>query len=195
VGVLRRRDHAAFWAWFAEAAPAVRGPQDLDTAFLGQVQRRLGAVDRRLDYEIGLRPATDELELVISAGGRDRVAPIVLEMTAAAPDVPGWRVAAFRPARDVAGAAVRVHDEIVTDTDVWVAVAGAGRDLVLTAHVRDLERNVTDRMRAAHLMVEQAVGERVLVERVAGLEWRAFVGDPPEGLVPLAGLRAALPDA
>lgn len=189
-----RTDPTAFWAWFGPEAARRRGPEDLDAAFLADLRSRLRTYGRRLDHEIGLRPATDELELVVSADGRSSEVPRVEALVAAAPDIPGWRVTALRPARDVAGTAVRVGDETVAADDVVVAVSGGGDAVVLTAWVRDLDRNVADRMRAAHLLVEHALGERTLVERVVAFDWQSYDGAAPAGTVPLTRLRAALPD-
>jgi hypothetical protein len=191
---LRRRDYAGFWAWFADASASVHGPQDVDRAFLDALERRLTGVDRRLDFEVGVRPASDEMELVVSAGGLDKVAPIVEALVAAAPDLPGWRVTAFRPPRPVDGSAVRVREAVVAADDVWVETSGGGDAVVLTAHVRDLERDLADRMRAAHLLVEQALGERVLVERVVAIDWRHLDGPPPAAARRLADLPDALPE-
>lgn len=193
MGLLRRRDYAGFWTWFADAATRVQGPGDVDPAFLAELQQHLAMVDRRLDYEVGLRPATDEMELVVSAGGLDKVAPVVISLVATAPDLPGWRVRAFRPARPVEGAAVRVVDEVVAADEVWVAVSGGGDAVVLTAYVVGLERNVADRMRAAHLLLEQAVGEQVMVERIVAVDWRDARDGRPVGAVALADLAGSLP--
>jgi hypothetical protein len=193
VGLLRRRDDAAFWSWFASACADVTSPADVDRDFLTGVTAALRRVDRRLDYEIGLRPLTDEMELVISAGGLDKVAPIAVALVAAAPDLPGWRATAFRPARPVAGTAIRVRDEVVAADEVWTSVAGSGDALVLTAHVAELDRCVADRMRAAHLLLEQAIGEETFVTRIVAVDWRSYAGAPPGGTLPLPDLAATLP--
>lgn len=188
-----RLDPAAFWGWFVQVAPGVRSPADVDATFLAALDTHLRRQSRKLDFEIGVRPTTDEMELVITAGGSDRVAPLVETLVAAAPPVEGWRVTAFRPRSDVRGQAIRVKEEIVAEHDVGAQVTGDASQVVVTAWVRDLDRNTVDRMRAAHLLLEQALGERTLVERVAAVEWKSYAGSPPPGLVALPDLFAALP--
>jgi hypothetical protein len=91
-----------FWTWFAYYAPTIEFPPD--PAMMDQIGNALAAIDPQLGFQIGQRD--DEMVIEISGEGRKRMIPIVVDVVAAAPDIAGWRVKAFRQPCDIGGVSV-----------------------------------------------------------------------------------------
>jgi hypothetical protein len=86
-----------FWSWFAANAERMRRTHP---ELLVRDPGLRGALDR---YQAGLIPEFHAREvegrrqIIISADGDRDLFPAVETLVAAAPDIPGWRVIAFRP--------------------------------------------------------------------------------------------------
>ena len=89
-------DPAPFWSWFLSAEKSYR---DLEVSeketLLDELQRYLHEFSDQLWFEVGGAPQGPH-ELIISAEGRLDAFPDVRRLVAAAPEIPGWRIIAFK---------------------------------------------------------------------------------------------------
>jgi hypothetical protein len=81
-----------FWKWFATYATRIGFPPS--ELHLDAIGEHLGRVHPALAFQIG--KLDDALVLEISTDGHRELMPIVRELCAAAPTIPGWSVCAFK---------------------------------------------------------------------------------------------------
>jgi hypothetical protein len=171
-----------FWKWFAAHADAVGKIKRADEPVADQLAKALHQVDDKLTFElgIGMKPH----ELIISADGILQVFPAVQKLVAAAPKVPGWKIIAFRPRKQMSevelgdGTKLRAADMLVETHD-----AGGKLDVVIhvSGHAAD-----TALKSAVYLLLDSALGEFDTETYVAGIDIVATA--PPKTARPLSEL-------
>jgi hypothetical protein len=86
-----------FWHWFLHHQHELLSfEQDRDRIF-DSLASQLRKIDSRLVFEFG--PREVKREFVISADGILAAFPAVVSLVDAAPDMPDWKITAFRPRR------------------------------------------------------------------------------------------------
>ena len=90
------RDPTAFWYWFRTNADRFRDVEVPEKEqLLDEIQDALHRFHPELFFELGGAPEGPS-ELVITAEGNAALFPIVEQLVATAPVVPGWQVVAFK---------------------------------------------------------------------------------------------------
>ena len=92
--------HIAFWLWFHNNIDRFNRFEDDQERLMDELSDQLHQIDENLVYEISSAKSGSR-ELVISADGIKESFPSVVELTKAAPEIPGWTITAFRPRVDV----------------------------------------------------------------------------------------------
>jgi hypothetical protein len=87
----------SFWNWFAEHQREVRAMPNADDPFWDTVLAELKRVADGLWFEMS-NEMHQQREFVITAEGHRSLFPVVDEMIAAAPPLPGWVFVALKPA-------------------------------------------------------------------------------------------------
>ncbi len=117
---------ADFWDWFSSKAAEYKKVDLLNQAQVEKmlneiIDKRLQKIDENLTVEIGtIDDATHDL--VISADGIKAGFDKVKEVVAAAPQVPGWKVTAFKQPKDVSGLRVQLGPKELTINDIWYSL-------------------------------------------------------------------------
>lgn len=158
-------------------------------AIVKQMGTVLWDVDERLSCEIGRDE--DLSEVTISANGIVEAFPAVERLVSAAPEMPGWKVTAFRQP-DPMTQAVKVGAVRVAREDVFFQLGRVGNRVTGLAFVR-APAGTSDQAagRAMFLLLDAALGEYVAATRV---EIRGFdvVEKVDPAWVPLRELAALL---
>jgi hypothetical protein len=196
-GACRRAERAAaaqptstqaFWAWFQKNAAALRADSDR--------RRTMEAISDELERahpgvfaEIG--DVGGDRELVISVDGKRELFPIVQEIYAARPKVPGWVIVAFRPRSSPSDPPVIEMDGKQLDSRRMKFTAGRnGEKLDITVFVPGF--TTLEKLHpASFAILDHLVGEYDMETRIGGIEWAA-VARAPAAARPLVELPAEL---
>lgn len=181
------REHP-FWTWFAAHEARIKTGMTADARTMAD---EVGDVFRAsypsLCWQIG--PNGDRpWEFCVSADGiRDRF-PLVRRAVAAAPEIPGWFVTAFRQ-RGGVDCAINMGGQRLTADDIWCEIAPAAGGVRLKLLIRGLTRATDDLLsRAAVILLDNALGEYDAVMRVDSLT-HGPLPDEPEGVPGLVSFR------
>jgi hypothetical protein len=182
---------AAFWQWFATAAPAFRDPRDRAT--IDEISARLSMVAPDLRFQLGR--VGDGWQLEISADGIHANIPVVEAFVAAAPPIAGWRVVAFR--QPSPNPAVRMGDRRYSaDSTHFVLRPGTPPELDLylagyDAASEQLQHG--DVQEIAFLMLDAILGEYIVMTRLGAVYFHDDSRRPAHAR-PLRDLAAELAD-
>ena len=186
-----------FWQWFAGAEARLRAahdgrdsePLDLQEA-VAEISDRLRRVHPELCFEFG-RADDGVYELILSAGGIRSLFPAVSALMQAAPQVPGWRVIAFRPRKD-SDYRVCLGGLTLEAEALWYRLSPAEDHADLELHIEGLTTESLEILgSAAFLMLDAALGEYDVATRIGAIDFEPLPDDPAaEGLKPITELRA-----
>ncbi|HEY0882247.1 MAG TPA: hypothetical protein VGD87_11980, partial [Archangium sp.] len=90
---------AAFWAWAAAHLDELKAVKSGREPVIEDLSRELDKVHAGLAFELGA--GKDPFELIISGDGDKALFPVAKRLAAAAPALPGTKVIALRPRKDV----------------------------------------------------------------------------------------------
>ena len=106
----------AFWNWFLRNDDDLMHFERDRESIFDTLASELQKVHPDLTFEFG--PEEDGCrEFVISAGGIKKAFPAVRSLVAAAPELSGWKVTAFRPRRPI-GNIVELGDHRIDPNEV-----------------------------------------------------------------------------
>lgn len=162
-----------FWDWFRANETAIHAAYDqgeverLDTL----ISERVDALASGIGWEIGPYFLPDH-SFVLSPGKRERI-EICRAIVAAAPDIPGWRFFAGKPAKDLLSLTIEVEGTEVC-ADNWhyrVTSYGGGEfvDLEIFYEKADAPPPKKEEL-ACELLVESLLGELMSLERVGYID-------------------------
>ncbi|MDJ0943548.1 MAG: hypothetical protein QNJ30_08790 [Kiloniellales bacterium] len=184
----------AFWQWFRSAEARLREAHGGGTAKLeaavNEIGDRLRRVHPELCFEYG--QADDGVyELILSAGGIRSLFPAVAALRQAAPEVPGWRIVAFRP-RKAACARVQLGEAVLEPEGLWYRLMPDTDHADLDLFVAGLTPETLEGLGgAAFLMLDAALGEYDVATRIGAIDFDALPEDPAGlDLKPIGALRA-----
>ena len=165
---------ASFWEWFgANEARFREAYDDGDVESLDAlISREVDALAIGIGWEMGPHSLPDH-SFVLSPGRRGRV-EICRKIVGVAPELPGWRFFAGKPAKDLLSLTVQVEGTAVcADNWRYRLTSYGGREFVdieifyeeVDAPPPDLEEL------ACELLVESLLGELVSLERVGYIDY------------------------
>ena len=185
----------AFWQWFLSAEPRLRaahgngGMAELEAA-VNEIGDRLNRVHPELCFEYG-RADDGIFELILSAGGIRSLFSAVSALKQAAPEVPGWRIIAFRP-RKASCAQVQLGEAVLEPEGLWYRLTPDADQADLDLFVADLTPETLEGLGgAAFLMLDAALGEYDVATRIGAIDFDALPENPASlDLKPITALRA-----
>ncbi len=183
-----------FWSWFLTKAGNAVTHGRVDFRVLNEVVDRLQRVHPHLVCEFGAG-SDCPAELVISADGIRANFPAVRALVDAAPEIPGWKVVAFRQPRDIVGP-VSLGGIAVRPDDVWFSFTAEREVVQLRMYFRGYrETRINEYAGLTFLLLDAALGEYTVATRIGRLEWAALPPDPEvRGLLPYCRLRGLMAD-
>jgi hypothetical protein len=130
-------------------------------------------------------------EFIISADGNKKLFPNVKKLVQDAPDIPGWRIIAFRPpVQDISGFKLSLGNMELGANDVWFTARKTGILFELNVFVRVPPGANKDAIgQATFLLLDHAIGEYNMETRIGRMEFQQLPADPvAAGLKPLSEL-------
>lgn len=182
-----------FWKRFAEVRDRLAGIQTADHPLYDDLLERLHAIDGGLWFEFAAEPAGGEI--AITADGDTTLFPLVEEVVAEAPDLPGWEVHALKPCLGFPRqAAWEGWSVLVADLSFDPLETEGGEDLGIRVYVPGLPAADEEPALAAILRaIDHGLGERAFAEEIQHVEVAPRPEDArPGDAIPLSDLRLYL---
>jgi hypothetical protein len=174
----RKASPEEFWAWFGKHESEVRasaGKPDV----IQRITKELERVNQNLVFEIGLDRAANEWQFVVSADGVREHIPAVFEMVSLAPQVPGWRILAFRQPSDLTGVVLEVDGtKLALDSITCQFAETSDGGVVIRLYIpvpKSMRQRDVDRI--GFLALDSAIGEYEVMTQFVGYE---FLATKPE---------------
>jgi hypothetical protein len=178
---------AQFWTSFARRAAELAAAGSADSPVYDELLDELQAIDGGLYIEF----SASARELVITAEGERALFPLVHEIVAAAPSVPGWTVRALKPKLGFPEKVRWNELELAIDAMVFDPLEAAGSDeLGLRILIPGIdEEDLEDAHNAVLRAIDHGLGERKFAEAVAHTEVAPLAPDQdPADFIPLRAL-------
>jgi hypothetical protein len=173
-----------FWTWFAYHASKITFPPPHD--LINEIGDALCAIHPELGFQIGERD--DGLVIEISAEGRKHMIPVVVEVVSAAPDMPGWRVKAFRQPCAIGG--VRVGDRVYSADNVQFALKRDDDGTHVALFLDGFATAPNEVGPIGFLLLDATLGELSVMTEISGLNFfdsrQAFTATRPLRELPAA---------
>ena len=160
-----------FWTWFSANAAALSKAEGLE--IIQRVQPELAKVNRDIKAELG--QDGDRKLLVITADGIRKDFPIVKRVVAAAPEVPGWKIVAFRQRSPEMRVIEMNGHKLDADTMKFLSSPN-GEKLNIDLFIPGYDANNGDSPLAqlAYLALDHSLGEYDVETRLAGIDMHAL---------------------
>lgn len=182
-----------FWEWFKENVSRIEEGRRAHPTLPDEIVSRLREIHPDLVFEVatyGDRPN----EFIVSADGIRDVFPHVERVVASAPEIPGWRIIAFRPREeDWATSTLRYDGFELDPNDLWFRADMIHGEFALTVFADGLAGERRKSLIAAiFLMLDGALGEYDVVTGVRYLDFEELTDAARlSGLRPFTELRDA----
>lgn len=172
---------AQFWQWFVENERRFRDVEVADKdQLLDEIQHALHRISEDLWFEIG-GDREGPQELVITAEGKHHAFALVREVVSAAPEIPGWKIIAFKPPRGF-DFTTSYGDITVSPKAAWFSVLPApeGPDGIdLRVAYADFEPSKAEAfLTATYHLLEGGLGELAVAQIFRSIEVCAAPPDP-----------------
>jgi hypothetical protein len=185
----RSRDsRTEFWSWFNRNRERLHGVGPNNRELFFEVSKRVKKVHPGLVTEFAMSDGR-AVEIVISADGNKSVFPEVLELTAAAPTIPGWKVTAFRQPgkQDVT---VQMGNGQLNAKSLWFRAEPDEEKVGLRVFIPGLDEG--NRQQLSHigfLLLDNALGEFLVETSVGYIDFQPAPADPEaEGCLPFPSI-------
>lgn len=179
-----------FWQWFKVNTDQLAQVETCEEPIANELHRRLNKVCKGLVFLFG--PEIDgKKQFVVSAGGIRKLFPDVQRLVQVAPDIPGWKIIAFRPpVKDINDFRLRFGNAEFRANDVWFSITRSSDQFDLNVFVRIFDGVGQDVInQAAFLMLDHTIGEYAVETKINRITFDSLPIDPvASGLHPLAML-------
>lgn len=186
----KSQEPASFWSWFTANQERLRRLTTREDAKLvDELGRRLSSFHEGLTFETG--PADDgRLEFAVSADGIKSRFAAVRDLVAAAPQIPGWEIVAFRQRKPESWLHFEMDGNTLSLADIWFTADEQAFKLDLVLYVRGFGPQTAQAIQhGSFLLVDGALGEYDVEMMVGHIEWQPYtVGGVISGLKPLRDL-------
>lgn len=107
----------AFWKWVAAHVDELKQIKTGREPVADGLSAELEKVEPGLVFELGI--GHEPFEVIISADGEQKRFPTVKRLVAAAGEIPGTKVIAFRPRKDIDGFSMEISGQKVSGSNLW----------------------------------------------------------------------------
>ena len=174
----KRSEGDTFWTWLAANTARIQSCDKQGFTRMGdEISKAFSSAYPDLVWEISQAGSHPWL-FCVSADGRRELFPAVSQAVRAAPDLPGWRVQAFR-SRGSLNAVLDLGGRKFGYEDIWCQVAARASGVHVTLCIKGLTP-ATDRAlgRAALVLLDNAVGEYDAVMKITQLSRGPLPANP-----------------
>ena len=159
-----------FWEWLRANTPRIQSGLERNPR---GVAHEIGEAFKRsypdLVWEVSPNKAADWLFCISANGNRD-LFPQVIQAVRSAPEVPGWKIQAFRP-RGSLTAEIDMGGRKLGYEDIWCSVQPMDEGVKVVLWVRDMTPELDPVLSpAALILLDNAVGEYDAVMKIKHLD-------------------------
>ncbi len=178
-GTIKKKKARAFWDWFLENKDSFTGA-DSPKELRAELTEALHTFNEKLSFEISV--SSDGIkELVISAAGDRDEFSSVGRLTGTAPEINGWRIIAFKPAKGFSNAIE--HKGITLDpAEMWFLPLSneakpdaLGLRIAIPGLTEDQLQDATD---GAWMVVDNGLGEKTSGDEIQYIDVVALPEEP-----------------
>jgi hypothetical protein len=132
-----------------------------------EIEAKVKAICHQIDVEIGGAPDSDQMELIVSAGGDRQLFELVDAFVDLAPTIPGWTIHALRPPLGE-DAEIEYEGVHLSTGDIFFSVVSSAeaRPLQIRLTVTTSTNDTTAAREGALFLTESTVGERAATTSV-----------------------------
>jgi hypothetical protein len=165
-----------FWNWFAYNSVDLTTVATCQEPVCGKLSSELQKVCKGLAFAFGPTEG-GRREFVVSADGKKELFPAVHSLVAAAPQIPGWKIIAFRPGGSFFS--VQVGGVEIGPEDIWFRADDNGSKVDLLLSVKGMtEGDLKTIGGAVFLLLDHAVGEYEVGTRIGKVGFSPLPSDP-----------------
>ncbi len=186
---IKKGDAHSFWDWFSREAPVIARelPSNLSQKTIQDLGKALDSCEKGIAWEIGQNKEGVN-ELIISADGIRENIPRVQRLVQAAPQIPGWRIVAFR--QRTSGMSLQFGPHNLDDMTVLFR-PDDGLPVHATYYVPGMEAGRDRVMGAVFLLLDCTIGEWDVMTCIGEVRLDHPAAAPPDA-VPLSELPALI---
>jgi hypothetical protein len=158
----------AFWKWFVSNEDDLMHFERDREAIFDELAAELQKVHPDLTFEFG--PDNDGIrEFVLSAAGIKKAFGAVKLLAAAAPELPHWKVTAFRPRRPVE-CAIEIGRRHIDPEDVQYSLLRGTNELGIHLFIPGYSKDNAELGQIGYLFLDEALGEYDVEMKVGLIE-------------------------
>ncbi len=180
-----------FWNWVRAHTAELKSTRTGQEPVLNELSAELNKAAPGVVFELGVN--STPFEFILSADGVMEHFGAVMRLTAAAGEVPGMKVVAFRQRKKIDGLELRVDEQKIAANNVMF-VSSKDKDpakLALDLYIEGYdEKNAELVERGAFLLLDTAIGEYDMETKVGGIRFHGFPA--PAGAKALPQLAAEI---
>lgn len=186
----KKDNDGEFWKWVGGHVSELRAVKTGEEPVVNELSAELDKAAPGLVFELGV--GSDPFEFIISADGAKERFDAVKRLAGKAPTIPGLKVIAFRPRKEIDGFEMHLGELKLAAAEVKY-LSGVEKDgkLSIDLYIEGYDATTEDAVkRAGFVLLDSAIGEFDMETRIGGIE---FHGAPaPAGAKPLPALPAEL---
>ena len=192
----KKNPEAKFWKWFEKNSPRFQAFEADRDQLIPLLSEQLSRYKEGLTFEVGVENEGVR-DLVISADGVRDLFYAVHKLTEFSPQIPGWRVVAFRPRMDDYTRFSCTFDGRSFDPkSIWfhARIENNLFDIIIYhSNYEDTDRNLI--ASGTYILLDMALGEYDVVTGIHYIDHQLLPANPEsEGLRPFSDLRKVFDD-
>ncbi|MCX6344784.1 MAG: hypothetical protein NT018_06895 [Armatimonadetes bacterium] len=176
-----------FWDWFGKNTNRLAAVKTCHERVCDELAVQMHKINKHLTFVFG--PVKDgRREFIVSADGILSAFPAVKNLVAAAPDIPGWRIIAFRQP-DSISARIRIDDHELGSEDIWFTASPNGDKFDIHLLIKGATEDDNALMQLAFIVLDHTLGEYCVETKLGRIGLGPLPDDPAaSGLKPLLEL-------
>jgi hypothetical protein len=180
-----------FWNWFEKNNEKFLENVDnieLRESLFEELTIELHKINKELTFEFSPINENGIRELTISADGLKEVFPYVIKLVETAPEIPNWKINAFRqrvPGNDLE---ISFGDFSIKYSDIYFKYAEDGDKIGLVLYVRNFDNSGRSK-NIIYILLDSLIGEYDVETLISWIEWEKLDESEIETLIPLVELR------
>ena len=152
--------YQVFWNWFLKQAPYIYTQLETDTENIAlDLTEKLKEVDDQLEFEIPFDFEEEYRELIISADGILDKFQVVKELVSEAPDIPHWKITAFRPRLHQRNQIIDLDGISMDYHDVFFTYRETEEGLEVDAYIKGYDGSDNRYVHLYFLLLDSLIGE------------------------------------
>lgn len=169
-----RTKEEKFWDWFSKNNLTYYNEvEGIDTTkpLFQKLNAELAKVNDELTWEFSPVKDNGIREFTISADGMKDFFPIVEKLVNAAPEIPNWKINAFRQRIPGDDLKIDYGDFSVSYSDIFFKYADEGEKIGIELYIRDFDGN-GHKQNAIYILLDGLIGEYDTETVIDWIEWK-----------------------